>query len=320
VIIILTGLISIFLAMNMGASGFSISFTPSYGCCIINRRKAVFLYTLFVLLGAILIGPRVVETLTVKLVKGFNSQLSGILILTSASITMFLANMLKIPQSTSFVTVGAFIGAGLFFGNANYFKLVEIFVVAAIFSLLAFILTYIVMKNFYPPKEKNFRIYEKFVANNRLVKKFILWTDCYSAFAVGTNNVANVVAPVIIAGVSLSSLWLFLLFAPFFGVGALLFGKGLINTVSKEIIPLGEISAMVISIVTSSFVIVASILGLPTPYVQFSTFAVLGVSAIKDGIAHTTKKGVVKKILFVWLIVPVVTIVISYMLHKIFIK
>jgi sulfate permease len=304
----------------MGASGFSVAFTPSYGCGIIDRRRAVILFTLFLSLGAVLIGPMVVDTLAIKFIRGSYRETSGIIILSAATVTIFLTNMLKIPQSTSFVTVGAFLGAGLYTQNANLVKLGEIFAVAILFSILAFGVTFLIMKNFYPPSEKNYRLYEKFVANNRLVKNFILWTDCYSAFAVGSNNVANVVAPVIISGVEISPFWLLLICAPFFGFGALFFGKGVINTISQEIIPLGEISAIVISLVTASFVIIASLLGLPTPYVQFTTFAVLGVSTIKDGVIHTLKKGVVKKIFFVWLIVPMISMTLSLGLHKIFIK
>lgn len=51
---------------------------------------------------------------------------------------------------------------------------------------------------------------------------------------------------------------------------------------NKELL-LGQISAAIISIVTASFVIIASLLGFPTPYVQFTTFSVLAISSIKDG-------------------------------------
>ncbi len=316
-VLLITILISVFLAINMGSSGFSISFTPSYGCGIVKRREAVILYTIFVLVGALLIGSRVVDTLSTKLIKGFDSSFSGIIILISATITMFVVNILKIPQSTSFVLVGAFSGAGFFYGKTNFYKLFEIFFVAIIFSFAAFLLTYFIIKFFYPPGEKNFRLYEKIFSKQKTLRKFILLTDCYSSFAVGSNNVANVVAPVIIAGLNLPSMLLLAIFAPFFGLGGLVFGKGVIKTVSKDIIPLGEISAGIVSLVTSSFVIIASLLGLPTPYVQFTTFAVLAISAIKDGIGVTTKKDIVRRIIFAWLIVPFATGVISYMLHLI---
>jgi len=318
ILLVITIFISLFLAINMGASGFSISFTPSYGCGIIKRKTAIILYSIFVLLGAVALGSRIVDTLTLKLVKNFDNQLSGILILISASVSMFSANLLKIPQSTSFVMVGAFTGAGVYYKSANFFKVGEIFIVALIFSFFAFFITYYLMKIFYPPKNNNIKIIERLNANNGKLRKFIVFTDIYSAFAVGTNNVANVVAPMLITGLNVKSSLLLLAVSPFFGLGGLVFGKGVINTISKEIIPLGEISASIISLVTSSFVILASVLGLPTPYVQFTTFAVLGVSAIKDGIKTTSKKIVVKKIIIVWLLIPLLTAVLSYLIHEIY--
>jgi len=312
-------LISIFLAINMGASGFSISFAPSYGSNILKRQYAIVLYTIFVLLGAYLIGGRVVETLSHKLIKNFSSPLSGFIILFTSTITMFIANILKIPQSTSFVTVGSFTGAGLFFDQYSFNKLGEIFFVAIIFSLLAFIVTYLIMKQFYPISYKNYKIYS-YITNSNKLKKFIVITDCYSSFAVGTNNVANVVAPLIVTGANLKPSILLLLIAPLFGIGGILFGKGVINTISKDIVPLGEISAGIVSLVTSSFVIISSLLGLPTPYVQFTTFSVFAISVVKDGFLRTSKKNVVKRILIIWILIPIIAMMISYVLHYLLIK
>jgi len=311
-------LFSIFLAINMGASGFSISFTPSYGSNLLKRKEAVILYTIFVLIGAILIGSRVVDTLSHKLIKNFTSPVSGFIILFTSAITMFIANILKIPQSTSFVTVGSFTGAGLFFNQYNFGKLGEIFLVAMIFSLLAFVITYLMMKQFYPLTYKNYKLYS-FIASDNKLKKFIVITDCYSAFAVGTNNVANVVAPLLVAGITIDPVILLLLFAPLFGFGGLVFGKGVINTISKNIVPLGEISAGIISFVTSSFVIISSLAGLPTPYVQFTTFSVFAISVVKDGFLRTSRKNIVKRIIIVWILIPFLAMTISYLLHKLLI-
>ncbi|MCX7726068.1 MAG: hypothetical protein N2053_04385, partial [Chitinispirillaceae bacterium] len=84
-IFILTSfLIAIFLALNMGASGFSVSFTPSYGSGIVKIRKATLLYALFLTIGAILVGSRVVTTLQKKLILSQVSEYSGLIILLSA--------------------------------------------------------------------------------------------------------------------------------------------------------------------------------------------------------------------------------------------
>ncbi len=155
-------IISLFLAVNMGVSGFSVSFAPSYGSGVLTKRKAVILYALCVFLGGMLIGPRVCETLVKKMSYIQFSPLSGGIILAACTVTMFLSNLLRVPQSTSFVTVSSFIGAGLYYGKLNWHTVLKIFAFALIFSCLSFIIAVMVKRRFYPPHQKNIRIYEKF--------------------------------------------------------------------------------------------------------------------------------------------------------------
>ncbi|HLD28741.1 MAG TPA: inorganic phosphate transporter [bacterium] len=309
-------LISAFLAVNMGVSGFAVSFTPSYGSGILKKRDAVILYAIFVFAGGILVGPRVVETLVGKISLQRIGTASSLIIIVSATIMMTLSNLLKIPQSTSFVAVAAFVGAGLFHGAVNWQTVIRIIRVAALFSAASFALTYWLARRVYPPHPDNLKFYEKFYAHRSKFKKFIVWTDIYSAFGIGTNNVANVVAP-FVAAVPAAPLLPLAGAAPFFGLGSYLWGEKVLKTVSKDIIPIGEISASVVSLITASFVIIASLLGLPTPYVQFSTFSVLAVSCVKDGFGKTFEKAIFKKIVSVWLLVPAATALLSLFLHRI---
>src|SRR3990167_5411996 len=106
--------------MNMGASGIAPSFAGIYGGMMIKKRNALLLFPIFVIIGAILMGGRVAVTLGKSLLPvgliGFDAAL---IILASAAVSLFLANILKIPQSTSQVTVGAAVGAGLYFKQLN---------------------------------------------------------------------------------------------------------------------------------------------------------------------------------------------------------
>lgn len=308
-----------FLALNMGVSGFSVSFTPSYGSRILNKSKAALLYGVCVLAGGILIGPRVVHTLAGKISLHQISPVSGFLILFSAGTMMFLSNILKIPQSTSFVTVASFLGAGLFYRKVNWQTIMIIIIVAVIFSSLSFIFTFFIKGRIYPPHQKNLRFYENFHIHRNKFKKFIVLTDMYSAFGIGTNNVANVVAP-IVGSMPLNPFFALAIAAPLFGLGAYISGEKVINTVSRDIVPVGEISATIISFITASFVIIASLLGLPTPYVQFTTFSVLAISCVKDGIGYTLGKSIFKRIISVWIFVPLFTAFLSFLLHLIFMK
>ena len=313
-------LLAVFLGMNMGASGFSISFTPSYGSGLLTRTKASLFYMIFVLIGGILIGPRVVNTLTTKISQASFGAYSGLIIIISTALIMFVANLLKIPQSTSFVTVGAFAGAAFYYNKSvNWYTILKIFYIAALFCIFAFLSTYFIKKIFYPPRNSNFRLYEKFSQLESKLKKFIIWANCYSAFAIGTNNIANVVAPVMLSfsakQLCVNPILCILPVGLSFGIGSFIFGKSVINTISKEIIPIGQLSASIISFVTATFVIIASLIGLPTPYVQFTTFSVLAISSVKDGFYLTYKKSVVQKIIFVWIVTPVIAFLLSYLLH-----
>lgn len=310
-------LLSALLAINMGASGFSVSFAPSYGSNILKRDRAVFLYTLCVIFGGILIGPRVGETLMRKITSFPLGPSSGVIILSSCSLTMFLSNLLKVPQSTSFVTVASFIGTGLYFGDIHWWMVFKIFFFALLFSFFSLVLTILIKRRIYPPNQKNITFYEKFFIHRRIFQKCVVLHDMYAGFAIGTNNVANVVAPLVISLQFVPHLT-FLSIGPLFGVGAFLLGGRMIHTISKTIVPIGEFSASIVSAITATFVIVASLLGLPTPYVQFTTFSLIGISCIKDGFYCTFEKSVIQRILSVWILVPIFTTFCSFGLHWFF--
>ncbi|MEW6101690.1 MAG: inorganic phosphate transporter [Candidatus Omnitrophota bacterium] len=316
-IIAIIFLIAVFLAMNMGISGFSVSFAPSFGSNVLTKNKAALLYGLCVIAGGTLIGPRVAETLVRKISLVQINLFSGGIIMASCAATMFLSNLLKVPQSTSFVTVASFVGSGLYQGRVNWHTVGKILLFAAFFSLVSFALTVIIKRKIYPPHNGNLKLYENLFIHRQKFKRFIVFHDMYAGFSVGTNNVANVVAP-LLGFLALDKLFLFLLVSPLFGVGAYLGGKRVISSVSKDIVPVGEFSATIVSFITATFVLIASILGLPTPYVQFTTFSLLGISCVKDGFRGTCEKSIVKRILWVWVLVPVFTAALSYNLHSIF--
>lgn len=303
-----------FLAFNMGVSGFAVSFAPSYGSNILTKKKAVFLYTICVILGAVLIGPRVVTTLLNKISSFQFLPISGAIIIFASALTILLSHVLGVPQSSSFVTVASFVGASIYYHEVNWQVVGKILVFAMLFSLISFLLTIVIKKKIYPPHQGNIKFYENFFIHRGKFRKFIILQNLYAGFGIGTNNVANVVAPLlIITGIGAKLGLLFL--APFFGLGALLSGRKVIDSLSKEIIPIGEFSASLVSFVTATLVIIASLLGLPTPYVQFITFSLLAISSVKDGFKPTARKEVVRKVISVWILVPIFSTLLSYLLH-----
>ena len=219
-----------FFAMNMGGSGIAPTFSAVWGAKLIKKKTATILFALFVLLGAATLGRGVVKTLSGGILPiDFLSPDVALIILSSATLSLFLANVLAIPESTSMVTVGAVVGAGLYFRHIQLKTFLWLIPLWILFPVISFVLTFFLYRFFYPPNHKNLWLYEKIFSKEKELGFLALLISCYGAFAVGTNNVANAVGPLVGAKLIDMNKGL-LLIAPFFGLGAFMFGKRNIET------------------------------------------------------------------------------------------
>jgi len=310
-----------FFAMNMGGSGIAPSFAAIYGGGLIKKKNSIALFGFFVILGAVFLGKNVSLTLGKNLVpQRFIDFDVVLIILTSATLSLFLANILKIPQSTSQLTVGAIGGVGIYF-NYLYLKtlLFKIIPMWIILPLLSYLLTFLLYKIIYPPAHDNLHIYQRLFANQNKLRLSSLISGCYVAFAIGSNNVANAVGPLYGAGLLSVALGLVLI-APLFGLGAWLLGKGPIETAGKEIVPLGLVSSTLVSFVTATLLILASVLGIPQSLVQLNLSSIFAISCIKDGHNYTLDKHLTKKTFLVWMVAPIFSVILSFLLVSLFVK
>ena len=311
----------VFFAMNMGASGIAPAFAGIYGGRMIKKKKALLLFPIFVIIGAILMGRNVALTLGKSLLPaGVISFDAALIILASAALSLFLANILKIPQSTSQVTVGAAVGAGLYFKQLNtdtlFLKILPMWIVL---PLLSYLLTFFLYRNIYPPEHDNLHIYQKIFANKKKIRWSSLIASCYVAFAIGTNNVANAVGPLYGAGILGINTGLILI-APLFGIGAWLLGKGTLETAGREIVPLGPVSGTLVSFVTATLLIFASSLGIPQSLVQLNLASIFSISCVKNGHRYTLDQHLTRKTFLVWAITPLISIGVSYLLLSLFLR
>lgn len=305
----------------MGGSGIAPSFAACLGAKLIKKKRALLLFGLFVILGAVFLGRNVSLTLGKSLIpQEFMSSDVALVILTAATFSLFLANMLKIPQSTSQVTVGAVVGAGLFFKHlylkALFLKILPMWV---ILPLLSYILTFLLYNKVYPPQNDNFHIYQKIFAHGKKLRLSSLAVSCYVAFAIGTNNVANAVGPLFGAGIIGIASGLVLI-APLFGLGAGIIGKGPLKTAGSEIVPLGLFSSTLVSFVTATLLLVASFLGIPQSLVQLNLCSIFAISCVKNGHKHTLDHHITQKTFMVWILTPLLAVAASYFLLFLFVK
>lgn len=300
-------------ALNMGGSNFAASFAAAHGGKILSKRKAQILFTTFVFLGAVFLGQPVAETLSNKIIPHEIMSLDLVLIILISAVTsLFMANLLKIPQSTSLVTVGALLGVGLYFRNVNVKTFLYLIPFWIFLPVMGYFLTYGLGKFVYPPRKSNFWIYEKLVNHKKRLQNFVVVASCYNAFSVGANNVANAVGPLAGAGVVGKVLGLSVV-APIFGLGSFVFHQPL-KTASQKIVPLGLLTATIICFVSGTLMITASLLGIPQSFVMIKVASIFAISGLKNGHKSTFSSPVAKKTYVTWVIMPIITIIIAYLL------
>jgi len=304
----------IFFALNMGGSGIAPSFAAAYGAKLISREKAAVLFGLFVILGAFTLGNRVAKTLSSGFfARQFFTPEVALIILLSAALSLFVANWLKVPQSTSWVTVTATLGAALHFNSFNWLTTTRMVGLWFMLPLIGFVLTYFFFRAIYPPRQANFWFYEKAHAWKERIHYIALASSCYVAFAIGSNNVANAVGP--LSGANLIPPLLgFALISPLFGLGGWLIRDRTMKTIGKEIVPLGLITSSLVSVITASLLIVASVLGFPQSLVQLNALAIMAVGTIKHAHVLAAGERAVQKTFLVWLVAPIFSGILSFLL------
>ncbi|PFN98146.1 anion permease [Bacillus sp. AFS076308] len=312
-------IIAFFFAMNIGASGTAASMGSAYGAdAIKNKWLAMVLVAIAAFLGAVLGGGEVVKTigsgiipskiLTIELV---------VLILAGATLTLFIANLMGIPLSTSEVTVGAIVGAGIAFKSLFINSLLVIIAFWVIVPVVSFIITFIFGK-LIAKSEKRWPSLTKQGKWKKWLGRILVLGGCFEAFSAGMNNVANAVGPLVGAGMLSTSkgIWIGGLFV---ALGAILLGGRVIETNGKKITKLSLLEGSAVSFTGGALVTIASIFGLPIPLTQVTTCGILGIGASQKGIGFW-QKAVIRKILKVWLISPLASLVISYTLINLLIK
>lgn len=318
-LLLLPFLIALFLAVNMGASGTAPSFAAPHGAGLLRRETIPGLFGVFVLLGAVLAGHKVVRTLSGEIVPAEAMQTTLVsVVLLSIALSLFFANLLRVPQSTSQSTVLALVGSAVYLGNLETHKLL-VWIVPSWFvlPLVAFGITYLFGRFFYRPARKREVVDFDQLALHPFWKYVTIGCSCYSAFAIGSNNVANAAGPLtsLIANqfhvppgdpdFFLLGLLTMVVVAPWFGIGSSLMGERVLKTTSHQIVHFGPLGASFVSLLSATLLLLASLIGgIPTAEVQLNTAGIIAIGSVKAGFKKTFTQTAVPRVLAVWLVAP----------------
>jgi len=279
--------------------------------------------------GALIAGKATAVTVGQELLPANMMTVSLVsIILFSVAISLLCSNLLGIPQSTSQATILAVSGPACYFRVLNEHKLLlEIIPVWFILPVVSFILCYIIGKYIYTPIRKKGYFTYGGISKHPFIRVLIIIMSAYVAFSLGANNVANASGP--IASMTMNELNIqndannfilimilaTLIVAPSFGIGSSFFGHKLLKQTGKGIFLFGPIEAIVISFITASLLLLASIIkGIPSSLVQVNTASIIGIGVARLGFKNILRKTSVNKFFIVWLIAPVFAFLISIFL------
>jgi sulfate permease len=320
-IMLIPFLIAMFLALNMGGSGTGPAFSVAYGSNIVRRAAIPGLFGIMVFLGALIGGKETSMTLGKGLLNPNLMSLTLVsIILLAVGISLLIANLFGIPQSTSQSTVLAVSAPAMYFSELNTHKLwFEIVPTWLVLPLMSFFLAFLIGKYIYKPIRRKGYTMSAQLNNSKILNALILSMSLYVAFSIGTNNVANAVGPITSMTVNeygmnnnpesyrLIMLMSMLIIAPCFGIGSSIFGHRVVKKTGKEIVRFGKIEAVIIAFISASLLLLASVWkGIPSSLVQLNVAAILGIGVAKLGFTNIFRKTEVNQFFIMWIIAPAI--------------
>jgi sulfate permease len=300
-------MISLFFAVNIGASGTAASMAPAYGSGAVPRRStALALAGIAVAAGALFGGAPVSRTIGGGLVPSrFFTAETVIIVLAAASTTLFAANLLGVPLSTSEVAVGSIVGLGL---AEHALRLGHVLLIVGVWLAMpaaAFVIARGITR-WHPWLRRQLLPHPLW--GRRLAAGLLTATGCAQAFAAGMNNVANAIGP--LTGAHLTPLRSSLAWgAVFVGLGAFLLGGRVLDTNAKKLAQWSLLDGGSAALISGVLTALASLEGLPVPLTQASTMAILG---LQGPLLALPARPVALRVLRIWVISPIASLLVSY--------
>jgi len=301
----------IYLGWALGANDAANVFGTGVTSGLVSYKLAVILTAIFVILGAVMEGTKPMDTV------GYFTSLTlftALLVTLSAAITVTLMTRLKLPVSTSQAILGAIVGIaivgegwrGLPMDKLTKVVLCWIFTPlgAAVISFLLFMgLGYLVNR------------IRGLAVFTHLMRIGILVTGCFSAYALGSNNVANTTGAFVGAGL-ITPIEGALIGSISIGVGAITYSRGVMISVGRRISLLDPFSALVVVLAGAITVYLYTQIGVPVSTSQAVVGAVAAIGLAKG--IRTINKKMLFFILLGWISTPLLAASLSILMLLLF--
>ena len=324
----------LFLGWSLGANDAANVFGTAVGTRMVSFKTAAIVCSIFVILGSVISGAGTTET--IGKLGAINALPGAFACCVAAGLSVYLMTKFGLPVSTTQAIVGAIIGWNLFTGSeTNYKVLTTILATWVLCPILAGLIAIGI-----------FLAVKKIIVNSKIhilrldayTRIALLLAGAFGAYSLGANNIANVMGVFInispFTDINIASFFvfssvqqLFLLGGLAIAFGVFTYSKKVMFTVGADLLKLSPLSAFVVvlshSIVLflfasqgiSSFLTSLNLPSLPLVPVSSSQAivgGVIGVGLLKGG--KEVKWSVAGKISIGWIVLPLITMVISMLI------
>ncbi len=288
----------VFLGWSLGANDAANVFGTAVSSRMVRFGTAAVVAAVFVVLGALVSGRFGIETL--KGLTSLNLE-QAVVVSVAAAATVTLMTLLGLPVSTSQAVVGAIVAMGMLNGRINLGglgKVVTCWVGTPVGGAFCAIMLYHGLGYVYN------RLRINIFQADLLLRWSMLIAGAYGAYALGANNVANVTAVFVGAGM-LDTLHAAAIGGLSIALGVITFSRPVMATVGKKLVRLDPFSALIVVLALAATVHLYTHLGVPVSTSQAVIGAVLGIGLVKG--VNTVSAGTLKQILMAWFLTPAIS-------------
>ena len=298
---------SVFIAFVIGSNDTANALGICIGCNIITFKRAVRYFGLLVFLGMLLQGAKVMKTVGHDLLSVNVSIVGAALVISGLLIA--LANWKRLPLSSHQVIIGSITGAGTASGipinTSSVLKISLSWVLSPLGALLFAFLFYRLME-LTLSRLPVLRV-------ERILRGLLVVSGFLIAYNTGANELATVLGGPVYAGL-FTPLQASIGGALLVFLGATLLSPRVIETVSKGITLLDPFSGFAAQFGAGTCVLLFTTLGMPVSTTYCVIGAITGVGLLKG--METVRFHLLKKILLGWLLAPLVSFALGFLMIR----
>lgn len=302
----------LYVGANIGANDAANCIGAPVGAGLLRYRTAILLVALFVILGALLQGQAVTDTLGKGIVTEPIPTWGVLTAMVCAGLFVTIATFKKIPVSTSQAVVGAVAGVGTAAGlGVGWGKTLTILECWVICPVLTAGLTWVL----YAGLLRLMRAIGQGPAMTRFLRWAVIAASSYSAYSLGAGHLGMAIGPITaMDGQPFALVWLSLLGATSIAAGALFFGAGVAHTVGGNIVKLDLLGAFSVQASLAFGLHVFAMAGIPVSSSQGVVGALMGIG-LYHGI-KTVSKRKIAEVVVGWVATPSLAGFVSFGIYK----